>query len=268
MKEKYIGTNQCMGWKWEWWLLTSHKVQNLRFPFAVGLGRVWSPGQILPIMLLCDKLVMHAMCILLSIHCWFWCLPDIPPVSCSDGDVRLVYTSNYTQQYSSTSYTEVTSGFLEVCFGGSWISVCLNDTSSSQIAELACRNIIGYSGMLLTLTCSIHQYKVIISIQPWLALVGETFFVVPKCELYLHYFPYLDVVTNQCYYMCLLVHVFLSQTIPMSLHRQTTITPLMSTVPSTSRAATISTTSVNAASQPQVTMFVSPTSMMPTWPAQ
>ena len=70
--------------------------------------------------------------------------------SCYDGEVRLAYSSSYTQQYSSDTYIEITSGFLEVCYQGSWISVCLNstnNTNTNQLAQLACGNIVGFGGM-------------------------------------------------------------------------------------------------------------------------
>ena len=71
-----------------------------------------------------------------------------PAPSCSQGEVRL---SDSTRQYYSDMYTNRTMGFLEVCYQGSWVSVCLSNasnTNTNQLAELACQNIYyGFGGM-------------------------------------------------------------------------------------------------------------------------
>ena len=58
----------------------------------------------------------------------------------------------------TSGFLEDTSGFLEVCYEGVWVSVCLN--TASQLAELACRNIVGSGGMSFTglIVVSIFPY--------------------------------------------------------------------------------------------------------------
>ena len=77
--------------------------------------------------------------------------PESPPPQCSDGDIRLSSPNNETYPYLADYYYQVTSGFLEVCYHGNWISVCLSNDNvdSSHLAELACRSIYGFDGMLI-----------------------------------------------------------------------------------------------------------------------
>ena len=72
----------------------------------------------------------------IALHVYFLTNPDV--VTCYDGEVRLGYSDMEG------------SGFLEVCYQGNWISVCLNsayNTNTSQLAELACRSIVGFVGV-------------------------------------------------------------------------------------------------------------------------
>ena len=80
--------------------------------------------------------------------------------SCYNGEARLANPDNDTSGFSedtsgfledTSGLLEDASGFLEVCYEGVWVSVCLSNssTNTSQLAELACRNIVGPSGMSL-----------------------------------------------------------------------------------------------------------------------
>ena len=76
-----------------------------------------------------------------------------PPPQCLDGEVRLtnMYNESITP-YVADYYYQERGGFLEVCYQGNWISVCLNSYSIdtiNQLAELACGTIYGpYSTLI------------------------------------------------------------------------------------------------------------------------
>ena len=87
--------------------------------------------------------------------------------SCYNGEVRLANPDSDTSGFSedTSGFLEDTSGFLEVCYEGVWVSVCLKiaNTNTSQLAELACRNIIGSGGMSFTglIVIYTHMYMCI-----------------------------------------------------------------------------------------------------------
>ena len=106
----------------------------------------------MPTISMCSMIIMLEM---YSIVITFMLLMTDPDESettvpdCYDGQVQLAAAS-VNSQYPSDFYTQITRGYLEVCYQGSWISVCLNNTSNtstSQLAELACRSINEFGGM-------------------------------------------------------------------------------------------------------------------------
>ena len=96
----------------------------------------------------CDKcFTLHRICSALVPECY-------------DGDVRLSSSINFTLLSFNVQFTN---GFLEVCYQGSWISVCLNSTystSTDQLAELACRSTSGSNGMSFKI--SLVSYKIFV----------------------------------------------------------------------------------------------------------
>ena len=88
------------------------------------------------------------------------------PPECSDGEVRLTILENETSPYLGDYYYQVIEGFLEVCYQGNWISVCLNSNNinTSQLAELACKSIYGFAGMLVKMVSIFVQHRKFIHI--------------------------------------------------------------------------------------------------------
>ena len=155
--------------------------------------------------------------------------PEPPEPDCYDGQVQLASMS-VNSQYSSDIYTQITSGYLEVCYQGSWISVCLNstnNTNTSQLAELACTSINGFGGMSVKILIDIH-YVPLLFILGWFEFRNITYIHSVMWRIASPVMPHVCLVTLQG----LFAGVFLLQVIlPTSLHSPTTITLLMIPAP-------------------------------------
>ena len=127
---------------WFWFLHSS-------LPILVG------PSTFMPPLSSCMS------CWVKSVKCFtlcFICSAYVP--ECYDGDVRLSSSENFTLISFNANLTR---GYLEVCYQGNWISVCLNSTNGIsdpiQIAELACQSTLGSSGMSFKISSVSYQYS-------------------------------------------------------------------------------------------------------------
>ena len=73
----------------------------------------------------------------------------MPKPLCYEGQVRHY---NPTNRSLPALNVNIVSGFLEVCYQGDWVSICLSDVSiidTTHLSQLACKTIYGSDGKLI-----------------------------------------------------------------------------------------------------------------------
>ena len=124
--------------------ITAHQVPATRPPTAQPIHWLWSVIKVVYSMLWHDRNKRHTVYYYsegLSVNT-SWCENFSLPLSffpwlallaeCEDGQSRLVNSSITTNDYNGTGFN-VIEGLIEVCYNGSWLTVCYNE--SEQFTE-------------------------------------------------------------------------------------------------------------------------------------
>ena len=139
--------------------ITAHRVPAIRPPTAHTIHWLWSALKVVYLMLWHDRNRRHT--VLLHWRdfreqlMWNFSLPLLffPWLAllaeCEDGQSRLVNSSITTNDYNGMGFN-VIEGLIEVCYNGSWLTVCYNEsgefTEGNMIAvDHTCQSM-GYDG--------------------------------------------------------------------------------------------------------------------------